>query len=124
MTAAEVQETIATALDWSIQDTGHGKAWHLNGIMAEEAPPNYLTSLDACYEMERSLPRNLQEIYYQKLKEEVSRFYACWDTYSDGFKSYLVAHAAAPHRCRAFCKVYDMPETKPKTAVECLYAWP
>lgn len=55
------QAVLAEACGWTIEDTGSGKCWHLNGICSEEAPPNFPNDLNAVAEAERGILTTREE---------------------------------------------------------------
>lgn len=72
MTKDKIRTIIAEFCGWTIEDTGNGKMWHLDGILSEDAPPLYCDDLNAMYEAEMKLKqlysgksiRNLWRSYY------------------------------------------------------------
>lgn len=58
---------IAEKMGWIEKDFGAYAAWYLNHKLADEAPPNYTSSLDACAEAVRSQSPEFQDRFQSTL---------------------------------------------------------
>ncbi|SRR6266404_1904587 len=72
MTKAKIRAAIAEFCGWTIEDTGNGKLWHLNGISSEDAPPLYYDDLNAIHEAEKQLFKTPQ--LKSKYLQEILKF--------------------------------------------------
>lgn len=108
MTNEEQRYAIAAACPSVFVRPLGSDSWNYNNSIAGRLLPcidgDPLKDMNACHEMENTLPSNLKVIYYQNLRDEVSRFHACWDSFDEGHRSWLIIHATAQHRVPAFIK--------------------
>lgn len=110
MTDEEIRIAVARACGWTLENTGECRAWHKDGVMAEEAPPDYHTDLNAMHEAEGLVIEPHDMVNYAVTIRDVCR--RDWIAlgkrvleFNEYQWMYSDIHATARQRAEAFLRV-------------------
>lgn len=106
MDTTEQIKAIATACGWTSCESIRGSVFGFppgildEGQFFDKSPPDYLSDLNACHSMEKTL--TYEELYdYWKYLEEIMEEILEDEASPTGVDLWHF-HATAPHRCKAF----------------------